>query len=116
MSDVVSKNLKLNEQLLLMLQPSPSSERGGLILEGGELIEFANISDEPEGSYYPDAALLLEHLPTAVGTWHTHPGGSANLSVEDAETFIQWPAWVHAVVGVDGVRWYGTKNGAAVNV
>lgn len=112
-SSVFQRSKGLTNKLLRKLSPGP--ERGGLILKGGKLVEVQNICSEPEEGFLPDAADLIPHLPNAVGTWHTHPGASANLSVEDAETFVSWPDWLHAIVGEDGVRWYAVKNGAAIN-
>lgn len=112
MSDVNLK--KLNVSLKKLLQAGP--ERGGLILAGNKLHEFENFSENPEEGFLPQ--LTVDDLPlldAAIGTWHTHPDATANLSVEDWETFTSWPDWIHAIVGTDGVRWYRTENGAVVN-
>lgn len=50
-----------------------------------------------------------------MASWHTHPGGTANLSVEDWETFVQWPEQLHVIVGSDGIRWYAVKGSAVTN-
>jgi len=118
MSDVDLKNSKpLNDALLETLGTDPNSpERGGFVLDDGTLLELPNRSDTPtEGAMLdiPDDQLHL--ITRAVATWHTHPGTTANLSVGDHETFVSWPALKHAIVGTDGVRWYGVKNGAVIN-
>lgn len=91
-------------------------ERGGFVLEDGTLLEFPNNSPEPnEGASLEIGVEQLPLLDYAIATWHTHPGATANLSVGDAETFTQWPNMLHAIVGTNGVRWYGVKNGAVIN-
>lgn len=86
-----------------------------MILPRAKLVEFENI-EEGEGAFRPristDQAALLNK---AVGTWHTHPGGSSNLSAGDAVTFRQWPNLQHAIVGEDGVSWYRVEEGAVLH-
>lgn len=91
-------------------------ERGGLILKDGSVIEFKNVAEVPKEGFLPEITVdLLAHLDNALATWHTHPGASANLSVEDWETFTQWPDHAHAIVGTDGVRWYRVERGVVIN-
>lgn len=105
---------KLDGQLRRKLKPGP--ERGGVVLPGGRLLEFPNVSPEPGAGFQPQLTTeTVLSLNDAVGTWHTHPDASANLSVEDSQTFQQWPDLLHAVIGTDGIRWYAVKNGAVVN-
>ncbi len=109
-------NWKQKQTLLPLLGSKGTFERGGLLMHDGEIVELANTATDPESGFQPDPFEVIRHLEGAVGTWHTHPGASSNLSVEDAQTFTQWPEFFHAIIGTDGVRWYGTKAGAAVNV
>jgi proteasome lid subunit RPN8/RPN11 len=114
MSSVDLKNSNaLVEQLLQKYQPG--AERGGLVLDDGTVVELANICDKPEQGYTPNLDELIPHLPRMVATWHTHPDATANLSVEDWETFVQWPEQVHAIVGNDGLRWYRIARNAVIN-
>lgn len=110
----LKQSKKLDAALLKKLAPGP--ERGGLILKGSRLIELTNIAEKPEEGFLPQlTADLMGHFDVAIGTWHTHPGSSANLSAEDWSTFVQWPDMAHAIVGTDGVRWYAVAKGAVVN-
>ena len=101
-----------NDDLLKYLTPGP--ERGGVILVDGTVIELENISGD-EDSYRLDPSDLLPHIDDLAGTWHTHPNATANLSVEDAETYLLWPDLTHYVVGTDGVRAYRVKGSLVVN-
>lgn len=113
MSVVGSK--KLNAELKKCLTPN-GPERGGLILRNLKLHEFENTSENPnEGFEVLLTIETLELLKDAVGTWHTHPGASANLSVEDHETFVSWPDWEHAIIGEDDIRWYRVDRGMVIN-
>lgn len=94
---------------------TPGRERGGLILPRNKLVEFDNLETGDE-AYKAD--VRPEHAPLlmkAIGTWHTHPSGSSNLSAGDAQTFRQWPDLLHAVVGEDGVSWYRVEGGNVLN-
>lgn len=91
-------------------------ERGGLILKDKSLMEMENVAQDPSSGFVPNVTLdHLDVLENCVGTWHTHPGQSANLSTEDWEAFSQWPNHVHAIVGTDGVRFYVVEKGAVLN-
>lgn len=106
---------QLEQQLLSKYQPT-GEERGGLIGPTGDLIELKNVAEKPDEGFMPDITLdVLDHLSTAIGTWHTHPGVTANLSAEDWETFVQWPDHLHAIAGTDGLRWYRVDRGAVIN-
>lgn len=108
--------LKSSVNSLLLETLTGEHERGGLILDDLSLYELINTSEEPEAGAALDIKVEDLHLlPRTIGTWHTHPNASANLSVGDSQTFVQWPAQIHAIVGTDGVRWYAVKNGAVIN-
>ena len=112
--DALKKSKRLSAKLLKKYSPQ-GPERGGFILPGGQLVEFKNVSDEPELGFAPDLIDAIPHANDAVGTWHTHPGGTANLSAEDVNTYVQWPELIHVIAGSDGLRWYSVKNGAVIN-
>jgi proteasome lid subunit RPN8/RPN11 len=103
----------LNDNLLNYLTPGP--ERGGIVLADGTAIELENISSDEDG-YQVDPCELLPWIEAMVGTWHSHPNQTANLSVEDQETFLLWPDLTHYIVGDDGVRAYRVKNNLVINV
>lgn len=102
-----------DDELLSKLQPG--AERGGVILTDGTVIEFENKAQDPSQVFFPDMADLLPYVDLLYATWHTHPSGTANLSVEDTQTFLAWPQLKHAIVGSDGVRWYAVKGKAVIN-
>lgn len=79
------------------------------------MIELTNLADDHLDSY---AAEWAETTPpeAVASTWHTHPNGSANLSVADWKTFVSYPAMEHIIIGTDGVRFYGVHNGAVINL
>lgn len=101
-------------QLLKKLVDGP--ERGGVIVAGPKLIEIPNVAEGDE-AYACDSMDIIKAMEQGdvIGTWHTHPNATANLSVGDADTFVAWPNALHAIVGTDGVRWYAVKNGAVIN-
>lgn len=85
-------------------------ERGGYINRFGEAVELANHHPEPTKGFDPpteDLALLEE---IAIATFHTHPGGSSNLSDEDYFAFTNWPDLRHYIVGEDGITAYTVND------
>lgn len=87
------------------------SERVGFVLDDGTIVEVENESPSPEDSFLVPPESLVEYEDRVIATWHTHPTGSSNLSVDDLEGFKSWPDWVHYVVGVDGVRSFRVDQG-----
>jgi proteasome lid subunit RPN8/RPN11 len=53
-------------------------------------------------------------LADTIGTFHTHPNASANLSHEDYESFMGYPRLVHYIVGADGVRKFRVMDGILI--
>lgn len=86
-------------------------ERCGFILEDDVVIEVTNIAENPADAFKISADDLILYAETAVGTWHTHPRGDANLSEQDYVGFLQWPKLTHYIVGRDGVRSYQVHDG-----
>lgn len=79
-------------------------------------VECKNTSINPEQGFemsFEDMDLL--DTPTTIGTFHTHPGQSANLSYEDYESFMSYPSLVHYIVGENGVKSYKVIEGKLVN-
>lgn len=103
----------LEDMLKSFLAPGP--ERVGFILDNGDIVEVPNISDKPNESFSVSTNILSTYEDRMVATWHTHPGGSSNLSVEDLDGFLAWPDQRHYVIGEDGVRCYVVKDGAVLN-
>lgn len=78
-------------------------ERCGVILEDGSIIELPN-SAENQAEDFSFPRSYFEKYPTTVATWHTHPTGNPNLSVNDYKSFLTLPDLFHYVVG-DGIVW-----------
>lgn len=91
-------------------------ERVGFILNCGDIVEVQNVAEDPELGFIVRPEDLLIYEETAIATWHTHPGESANLSMDDYQGFMSWPHLNHYVIGNDGVRCFSIKEGALVEV
>lgn len=103
------------ESSLLSFYSNSGPERGGIITRLGPT-ECKNVSENPEEGYemsYEDMD-KLDNTDT-VGTFHTHPGKSANLSYEDYETFMAYPGLKHYIVGKEGVKAYKVVDGRLLN-
>jgi proteasome lid subunit RPN8/RPN11 len=90
-----------------------SKERVGYVLSTGRVVEVPNISGDPENAFDVSGADVRKYAidGAAIATWHTHPGKSANLSVDDYPAFRNFPNLKHYVIGSDGVRCYVVRNG-----
>lgn len=104
------------QSLSKFLTPEDNQERCGLILGNGRAIEVKNIAPEPANSFEIAPEQMIKPGRRVTGTWHTHPGGKANLSHEDYAGFLNWPNLTHYIIGVDGVRGYKVQDGLVVNV
>lgn len=89
-------------------------ERCGLILTGDVVIETENVAEQPTEAFEIPAKDLIENEDRATASWHTHPGGTSQLSFADFEGFLMWPDLKHYIVGKDSVTCYVVKNGAVV--
>lgn len=89
-------------------------ERCGLILDTGEVIETENIAEDTLEAFEIPAEDMLQYELNLTGTWHTHPGQSANLSHEDYAGFLAWPDLDHHIIGADGLRTYRVGEIGAV--
>lgn len=71
-------------------------ERCGIILKGFQFIEVPNIAPDP----YNFCAWETHHLSATdiIGTWHTHPNTTPNLSCEDYRLFSRYPYLKHYII------------------
>jgi proteasome lid subunit RPN8/RPN11 len=81
-------------------------ERVGFVLKTGQIVEVPNVCAEPEKGFLVRAEDLLKYEGKIAATWHTHPQGTAVLSVGDYDSFKNWPEWRHYIIGTDGVTEY----------
>lgn len=81
-----------------------------MILDGWILVEIENLHPQPEHFLLiPEAEM---HRDGIIGTWHTHPNTSPNLSVEDYEWFTNYPHLNHFIVGNFETWRYYVEDGA----
>ena len=91
-------------------------ERVGFVLEGDEVVEVENIHADPENGFRVRGEDIAKYAMGAKATWHTHPGQSGNLSMEDYYTFLNWPELRHFIIGTDGVAEYYVEDGEVYRV
>lgn len=101
-------------QTLLAIYSADGRERCGFILPSGELIEVQNIAINPAEAFCVSASDLEVYEPLAVGTFHTHPSESSNLSADDFHGFLDWPDWFHIIVGNDGISSYHVEGNKVI--
>ncbi len=82
---------------------NPLVERCGVILADDSIIEIPNTHSEPSDNF-SFSKEQFEKYPNCVATWHTHPSGEANLSVNDYNTFLKNPKFFNYIVG-NGIVW-----------
>jgi proteasome lid subunit RPN8/RPN11 len=86
------------------LRVHDTTERCGLVLTDGTLVEIENAHPEPEKGYRIPIVAIQDYYETLAGTWHTHPYEDALMSQDDYLGFSQWPGLHHYIIGKDGVR------------
>lgn len=101
-------------ELLTPFYAEEGQERIGFILHDDTVVEMENIHPEPEEGAAMRAADLFANEHRAKAFWHTHPGTTCNLSVNDRRAFLGYPMHLHYVVGNDGVAGYAVVNGEVV--
>lgn len=79
-------------------------------MKTGEVVECLNIATEPGEQFVVRGEDLVQYGENAVATWHTHPGGDSNLSMEDYQGFANYPELRHYIVGFDGIRGYEVQE------
>jgi len=82
-----------------LLQKNDTEERCGLIMTDGKPLELKNVAEEPKNGFEMDPEQVLAHIGDAIGTWHTHPHSTPNLSGEDYTCFLGWPDLQHHIIG-----------------
>ena len=85
-------------------------ERVGFIFPDGAIVEVENSAANPLEGFDVCAEDLITFAERATASWHTHPGASANLSVEDNSAFLCWPKLEHFIIGNDGIKKYVVGN------
>lgn len=101
--------IDVRSKLLKKLRPTDTVEKCGTIQSSGRVLTSKNAAVDPERSFEIPATDMI--ADDVAGTWHTHPGDSANLSHLDYAGFLNWPTLTHYIVGTDGVKAYVVDNG-----
>lgn len=80
------------------------NERCGFVLSDSTLLEVENTHPTPQTHFKIDVPVPED----AVATWHTHPEGTSNLSVEDYRCFLRYDSLNHYILGRNGAisRYY----------
>ncbi len=91
-----------------------AKEHCGFILESGDIVEVENISATPDKTFQIGDEDLEQYLPQAVASWHTHTGVSANLSLSDYYTFLEFPELDHYIVSKTSSLCFGDENGQLI--
>lgn len=89
-------------------------ERVGLILRDGTIVELENVATNPEEAFDVRPEDLIRYEDEMVATWHTHPGASPNLSLDDHMAINNWPMLEHYIIGQGSTRRYTVRNGSIV--
>jgi len=101
------------KDLLAFYHPT-GNERVGLILKDGTIVELPNQALNPSEGSKIDIMDLIHYEDLAMATFHTHPGESSDLSLDDHKAFSNWPEFKHYIVGKDGVSCYSIKGKSVV--
>lgn len=91
-------------------------ERCGIVLVGGEIVEIPNNSSYPRDSFVMSESDLEPFRPNMIATWHTHPRGPCNLSLEDYNTFMELPELQHLIITHKSVTAYGVEDDYVMNL
>ena len=103
------------KKLEKLLRQGDTEERCGLILKGNKILELDNVAEDKVKGFEIPPEALVEHEDNLIGTWHTHPGETGNLSDRDRIGFCNWPKLKHFIIGTDGVSEYYVEDGIVFN-
>lgn len=86
-----------------------------MILTNKSLIKLKNVAQDPYNSFeFSEEDLKLLEEDSVFGTFHTHPGKDANLSVSDYLAFKNYPRLSHYICGNNGTKCYVVQGGILV--
>ena len=100
-----------NTALQLLQKWNPFTERVGLVLLDGTILELQNESPTPGLTFHVKREAVDELLPAAVAMWHTHPQNNVNLSPADYGVFLSLPTLLQYIVTEKRVRSFKTIGG-----
>lgn len=103
--------MKLSKELkkqILSIYKEDGIERGGYVLKN-EVIECENVAQNKLEMFQFDFDVLdkLDENESDVKfLFHTHPNGNSTLSKQDFLAFINYPQFLHLILGKDGISCY----------
>lgn len=63
------------------------------------------MAEDPEKDFEISCEDMLKlDDPNTLGTFHTHPNASSNLSMSDYISFLNYPRLIHYIYGIHGLR------------
>lgn len=89
-------------------------ERIGFILKDGTVLEVANAHPTPATGACISADELAVYEGQASGFWHTHPGATCNLTIDDWRSFRDYPDHEHVIIGNNGIARYVVEDGEVI--
>lgn len=90
-------------------------ERCGVITADGNIVECPNMSTSPENSYFI-MEKDIEAISGIVGTWHSHPRGPLNLSIDDYNNFAELHQLSHIILTPRFVALYEMQEDFVTNI
>lgn len=99
----------------LDIQPN-EDERCGVVLSDGQIIEVPNSSTYPVNSFVISERDIAEYLDRLIATWHTHPRGPNNLSIDDYNTFMDLSQLHHIIVSHKSISVYKSDGQYVMNI
>lgn len=89
-------------------------ERCGIVTREGKIVELPNCSSFPQNSYliYEKDVQNLD----IIATWHTHPRGPLNLSIDDYNNFAELSDIKHLILTPRWIALYGMDDGFVMNI
>lgn len=110
--------MEINESTLNKLRAIYSrsnEEMGGYITKDGLVFEVNNAHPDKENNFMFSCD-DLDKLDSddVIGTFHTHPNKSSNLSKEDYDAFVNWEKLLHFIIGQDKINCYKVSDRGTV--
>lgn len=91
-------------------------ERCGVVLNDGTIVELPNRSSSPSNSFSMLESDFEPYREQAIATWHTHPRGPNNLSIDDYNTFVELEDYYHLILTHQSISLYKTIDGHVMNI
>lgn len=92
------------------------NERCGIVLNSGEIVELTNSSSYPYNSFTISAQDVQPYQEQISATWHTHPRGPNNLSIDDYNTFMDLKDLHHLIITHRSISIYKSDGEYVMNI